>query len=925
MERTGPASSPRGSQRSCRSSPQALDSPFRVLGIALVAEEVGKGAQLVFRYPSAPPPLPAPAGVAPAGPGGPPIVSGDGSGGGEEGPKPQPPQQQQPWSGSGASALFFSLTDRAMAKLFRPKPPLCGQPMTLSVGGTVFCCRAVLRSSSSGGGTAAGGRGGAGGGGSPPAGSEQAGETSEGAESRSPRLVLFSVIVALSPVGSFARTFREQGAGSPPLEGGGGTSLPSPGGRRYRERGGGGGTDGLGSASFLAVRRVHITLSRLCRVLEREERRRGYVSSQAAAFLRIKKAFDAGQSSGDAVSSPDGAGGGVGGSGAPKKSTENHAAGGVGSVSSSAAPSVGPSVARARHHRAGSTATFTSIPSAPLSLHRADRGVTTASIITVPDMAGPGASSGGPDWTMEELDAEWKQQRRQEEGRQAIIELMFAYSPSDVDGRSGQGGGSSAQQPRGNLARELAQVFSALSRNDGNAVLFQTPTSLLSSRDGLVYVNCHLAVPIEPVSGFSNAANSFEGSMLGWKNGRTRRHPHSLDAAMALPRSIVRPYHTLLFPHASPAELVRAMSTDRSRMDGFLPDITAAAIVSAPNSSHNQRLERLLLMANPSKSLADIAADAVLSVPLTLELASYLVESGVCSLSWPMSRSIRYAVSTDGINKLRSLALAFAQRFGRAVPIFVAVSLLTSKGKTLGEVLSSVSLGTDGFGLAHRISSLRLEGRRESGRPTDRTFKGGSSSIGIGRPRGNSVGSESLVTPSASGPGIGGIRGDSAERAGPGFDGFDISADELEDIIYEMSLWLRSHSVIVEVREYLCNIKRSSNPATPVLPRLFKEEGNAGHADGSKAPTSTQAKMEFGGQKRQQERATTSNQDELLYRDLLEENDECFCGNISTVALCWKYGLDTWRLKKFKEWCVNEGNVEVVHRIPYTGDDWGAS
>lgn len=111
--------------------------------------------------------------------------------------------------------------------------------------------------------------------------------------------------------------------------------------------------------------------------------------------------------------------------------------------------------------------------------------------------------------------------------------------------------------------------------------------------------------------------------MLGWKNGRTRRHPHSLDAAMALPRSIVRPYHTLLFPHASPAELVRAMSTDRSRMDGFLPDITAAAIVSAPNSSHNQRLERLLLMANPSKSLADIAADAVLSA----------VDAGACVLS----------------------------------------------------------------------------------------------------------------------------------------------------------------------------------------------------------------------------------------------------------------------------------------------------
>ena len=40
--------------------------------------------------------------------------------------------------------LFFTLTARQMAKLFRTKRSLCNQPMTLRVNKTMFCCHAVL-------------------------------------------------------------------------------------------------------------------------------------------------------------------------------------------------------------------------------------------------------------------------------------------------------------------------------------------------------------------------------------------------------------------------------------------------------------------------------------------------------------------------------------------------------------------------------------------------------------------------------------------------------------------------------------------------------------------------------------------------------------------------------------------------------------
>ena len=47
-------------------------------------------------------------------------------------------------------------------------------------------------------------------------------------------------------------------------------------------------------------------------------------------------------------------------------------------------------------------------------------------------------------------------------------------------------------------------------------------------------------------------------------------------------------------------------------------------------------------------------------------------------------------------------------------------------------------------------------------------------------------------------------------------------------------------------------------------------------------------------------------QEEVIFRELQEIGD-CLTGTTSTVALQWKYGIDTWRLRKLKDWGIATG------------------
>ena len=94
-----------------------LDGPFRVLGVALVVDQRGTGAKLVARYPT----QPSKSHLSKA-----PTDSGDGHHANSKLEMNHPDND-----------LFFTLTSRQMAKLFRTKKTLCGSPMTLTINDTL--------------------------------------------------------------------------------------------------------------------------------------------------------------------------------------------------------------------------------------------------------------------------------------------------------------------------------------------------------------------------------------------------------------------------------------------------------------------------------------------------------------------------------------------------------------------------------------------------------------------------------------------------------------------------------------------------------------------------------------------------------------------------------------------------------------------
>ena len=211
-----------------------------------------------------------------------------------------------------------------------------------------------------------------------------------------------------------------------------------------------------------------------------------------------------------------------------------------------------------------------------------------------------------------------------------------------------------AHQSYGNLVRDFAQVFHKLSSD---------------TSDGIVYINNHVGVSIEPVVSSHN-----------------RMYPvlhKDLDSLVA------RPYHTLLLKRSS---------------DDIITNLNSNAI------GPHQYLSKLILSINPYKSLADIAIDAVIPLPEILYLASQLVDRGIATVSNVISLSSQYVCNNDG-TLLQNLALKFAQRFGTNVPIGIAISVITTRGSTLGAILSNLHSNVLGVRLQTKIQSTHEYGQ----------------------------------------------------------------------------------------------------------------------------------------------------------------------------------------------------------------------
>ena len=801
---------------------RSIHSPFRVLGIALVVDQLGKGSKLSFRYPASP------------------LT--------EE-----------------TEDLFFRLPARQMAKLFRPKATLCGQPMTLSVGGTVFCCYAVLMEdniSNPSGGNDTGSNSDATGAGNEEDATNATGKTNSPID----QLVLFSVIVALAPplntqnlpITGWLESYPHDYHHVHP-------NLNKPSKGKHKERQ----TKTSDSASsrirkvspsFLSIRRVHVSLARLCRVMEREERRCRYVSGQTHRFEQVKKELKRDwlrQSSESVISTTN-----LGTNTGTMTSGSNSTAGvppPSSSSSSTTAVKATPASANNSPVSISSTKTAkvqtsgmgtTDHRAANPKLHRR-----THSFSFLDRDVGSGSTSTHPKQRTKPADTTGGSARDQfensEEFAQEFLDTIMSLPPASSQEKEGENGGEDLYYGHeGNLARELIQVFHALARN--NHDFPPTPDTLLSGRDAAVFLNRHLLVPIEAISPPPSVVHPFYDDMFS---------PTGI-----IP--LVQPYQTLLFPYASASELLDSLTSSSS---GPPP----------------RRLQLLLRTIHPQKSLADVAMETNIPLQVIIDMASYMIEQGACIASSVLTRNSQLACRS--IELIPKVSLLFAQKFGDALPVFHLASYLTRNGRSLGDAMVAWQNSPDDRWLLERLEASNLH-----------------APLG---PRWNKRHGRHYVV----GGVVGDVTDDEQENVVLGDNGGD-EADEdnnaaahtnaLEDLLYRMTIWLCSHGILVPLEEYLVGTSAS----------LLVGHNGRGNNDTAVADDDDEEELASSERKADSHTGsdyTLSEDDDHLYKELLDAG--CLEGSMALSACSWRTNIDAARLRSF---AVQHPRIRVVTRMP---------
>lgn len=786
---------------------------FQVLGISLVVDQIGKGAQMVLRYPV----------------------------GLDE--QAEPPTEV----GGADHELFFKMSPRIMAKLFRPKKSLCGQPMTLSVGGTVFCCRAVLLEHNDNTSDTAVD--------STASTTSISSMASAATATNETKLVLFSVIVALAP---------SEPTKSIPISGWfegddddvNGHYHPH---YDHLHRNG----HRAASSSARSIRRVHLSLARFCRALEREERRCRFVLGQSNHFFKIRSETNkeweermASATKGESSSS------------APSNSNNPSSSGSVGQLTSP------KGVVGGGGHASGNSSTV-STPDMGSRVTRHTRNLTATSLTTATTIGslsvtsvgggGSGGSVGGggggggdgadqhPAMTSDNLmmmDKSQLQYQMEQEKEQEILERILASSPP----------AEYEKNHFGNLAREIVQVFHSLSRDDPRHSYPQTTHTpgMLSGRDSVVYVNGHIAVPIE------SAIAGLDSTMTAI----TDRLP------------MVRSYHTLLFPSLTASELVETLQL-------------AAA------SPQQQSMQQLLFMLNPTRSLNEIAIESNVSLTAIIDMALQLIQQGVCVASPTITRTTRLACAHNAINIMQDLALEFGQTFslGRGGNLFVVVSHLTFHSWTLGEALTSVSRSDNERAVFLRNQIQHFLRAQQQQQQTSQTVQQHPRRLlpTVDEASQHHLSSYSDILPTDA----------AAVTAGRHH------ADELEEVLFAMAIWLVSHRVIVRLEEYFVAMDAAfQDRRAPSSIELHLSE-TADSAEEKRGGVSTTYLPSYFGT------IPDSVVDENLFKELKEAG--CLDGTKSVTACAWKLGIEAHRLRM---WAIRHDGVRIVERIPSPGDDW---
>jgi hypothetical protein len=501
------------------------------------------------------------------------------------------------------------------------------------------------------------------------------------------------------------------------------------------------------SGTFLAVQKIHISLARLCRVLQREELRCRYVAIQSMRLHEIVETF---------------------------KNLQSQSSSAVNASTSE----IGP----LRHRR---TVTSGTVGSSALVTEEA----------------------------IDREDSATELQKRQERDHE-VLELMLAAT---IDG----------PQIYGNIVRELVQAYHAISQ----VKLLSTPiaSAILTAKDRTVFINRHVAVPLECVA---------------------------VDSLTDLPRK-VQPYHTLLFPRVSAAELSDSLTSCNSRMRNFLSFIS------------------------PSKSMIELSRDTAVPLSSILDIATYLTTNRLCFASHVIKKKSILASCESAIERIHDQALQFSQVFYH-LSIHIIVSILT-RGCSIEDLAEKLvsedghdsnTLGLALFQIVTRVRSSRdEESRKNRTNIQDLTLQRIEDSL----PRGFFGDTKGLEG------GISLIQDDSDDER---INASTITMVSLEDFLMNMAVWLCARHILIPKQQYLVYIDQGLESCTPQM----------GCND---PPTMDTSRILL---------------DMLLMEGYLK-------GKMSTLAMCWRFNIHKRDLLRLQSWGHEMGCLVSVWRIPRDGDD----
>lgn len=563
------------------------------------------------------------------------------------------------------------------------------------------------------------------------------------------------------------------------------------------------------SVAYPIIRRIHLSLARLSSVLEREERRCLYVSRQVAMLIHVANSLDV------------------------EKETEQRLLLHKGislstlkdPVEGSPKPNPNTSVIstenhhhhRVREHMDGDD-----------EYERTERML-----------------SAKPPSTLE----------------YEMLESLYNMTSSNAANLDQQVLGKLMIPLYGNLASELAQVYYSLARDDS---VFRNPAYLLSNREGIVYVNNHIAVTIEAavVSDDSKLQDDFRDNM-----------------------PLLRPYHTILFPRVSARELLINIHTSFPSSRTSSPNNDGSNSIMQGGDLSQRRLEKLLSVCDPTKSLNDMSMETALPLSVITDIALRLVESGVCIAVPQLQSSVKFACQHDAVQKMTSLRMTFAQEFSQ-IPIFVVTSALTVKpnyNKTFGEIVRYCK------------DMARIEDAKEQ-------------CMNESLVQGESIDAIPLECQVLTRYILNSVKSASSADEENNL----IYVQQVEFILRKMTSWLRSHSVIVELKDYLVSI-HDENTADSA-PTIVAEDGK----ETEKEPIITLKKSNSAGDMIHQ----WSDSDGKSLYDICMKN-KYFSGKVSTSALAWRIGKK--QMEIVREYGIRENLLKVTTRIPCIGeDDWGA-